>query len=60
MDRRLLLGAAFILCAAGIFGLLNRSSEPEPVPIADITQDEIAVWLARVPLKKGTRSVVST
>ena len=56
MDRRILLGAAFVLCAAGVFGLLNSNkSEPAPLPVVNIKVDEIPVWIARVPLSRGDK-----
>ena len=57
MDRRILLGAAFILCSAGIFGLLNNAlSKTTATPtVAETEIDEIQVWFARSPMTKGSK-----
>ena len=56
MDRRILLGAAFVLCTAGVFGLLNSNkSEPAPLPVVSVKVDEVPVWIARMPISKGEK-----
>ena len=55
MDRRILLGAAFVFCAVGVYGLLNSSKtqELEVVKEAPPAPTMTEVWVAQQPLKKG-------
>ena len=54
MDRRILLGAAFVLSVGGVYGLLtsNKSAEPSVI-ITEQGETHIPVWLVRRELKKG-------
>lgn len=54
MDRRIILGSAFLLCAAGVFGLLTNRESPtaEPV-ITDTGATLVEVWMADAEIQKG-------
>ncbi|MGY0217805.1 Flp pilus assembly protein CpaB [Endozoicomonadaceae bacterium StTr2] len=59
MDRRILLVIAFLLCAGGIFGLLNQPDTPEPQPETSTAvtppqeRPRIQVWVATKDYKLG-------
>ncbi|MFK0573727.1 Flp pilus assembly protein CpaB [Endozoicomonas sp.] len=56
MDRRILLGAAFIFCAAGVYGLLTNTGkvvEPVAEPLPEVTMTE--VWIVKQPVKRGEK-----
>ena len=59
MDRRLLLGASFLLCAVGVFGLLRSlTSGAEEIPVVyeaqpEETENSINVWTVGRTLEKG-------
>ena len=56
MDRRILLGAAFVFCAAGVYGLLTRA-EKEVAPVAEPLPEVVMteVWVAKQPVKRGEK-----
>lgn len=56
MLRRLLLVAAFLFCAVGVYGLLAGSSggaENRPATVTTDSRTEVEVWQARHTLAKG-------
>ena len=53
MLRRLLLAGAFLLCAMGIFSILN-DNRPETVPVASVPEMKtVQIWRARRTLAGG-------
>lgn len=59
MLRRLLLVAAFLFCAVGIYGLLagHDKSAPQPQMVVDVVEDNerVEVWKPRQPIAKGSQ-----